>query len=330
MTRVLSGIQPTGELHIGNYFGAIRNWVRLQALHDCFYMVVDYHAITMDFTPAELSANTLQMARDLLACGIDPARCTFFVQSHVSEHTELAWIFNCFTSVGELSRMTQFKSKSEQQKEFVSAGVFDYPVLQAADILIYKADFVPVGEDQVQHLELTNDIRERFHSRVGLQIFPEVRPILSETPRIMSLADPTKKMSKSLGPMHYIGVFEPPDSIHKKIRSAVTDVGLEKTEGMSPGVKTLFELLKITAPANIYESFLAQHAAGTLKYSELKPAVYEYLMKELAPIQERRKGLSDDEVRTILRAGGAQARGVASETMRAVRSALGTLPLSSS
>ncbi|MGH8103590.1 MAG: tryptophan--tRNA ligase [bacterium] len=326
MTRVLSGIQPTGELHIGNYFGMVRNAVRLQSLHDCFYCVVDYHAITADFNPQTLGPNTLRMAADLIACGIDPARCVFFVQSHVPEHTELAWIFNCFTSIGELRRMHQFKSKSKEHQDFVSAGLFDYPVLQAADILIYKADFVPVGEDQVQHLELTNDIRERFHSRVGCELFPEVKPLLSETPRIMSLADPTKKMSKSLGPQHYVGVFESPESINKKIRSAVTDVGLKKSRKMSPGVRTLFEILKITAPAEVYEGFMNQHKAGALKYSELKPVVFDHLMKELAPIHERRNSISESEVKAALKANAEKARAVASDTMASVRSLLGPLP----
>ncbi|MGD2035949.1 MAG: tryptophan--tRNA ligase, partial [Bacteroidales bacterium] len=223
--RVLSCIQPTGHIHLGNYFGAVKNWAKIQNDYDCFYGVVDLHAMTMPYDPKELKENTLQMVAELIACGLDPDRAVIFVQSLVPQHTELAWIFNCIASYGELSRMTQFKDKSEQiegggKGQFISAGLFTYPVLQAADILIYRADFVPVGRDQVQHLELSRNIAVRFN-RQFKEYFPEPKPLLTEIPKLASLADPSKKMSKSLGEKHYISMFEGEASIRKKVRSAV-------------------------------------------------------------------------------------------------------------
>ncbi|MEK6591368.1 MAG: tryptophan--tRNA ligase, partial [Nitrospinota bacterium] len=276
MERVFSGIQPTGELHIGNYFGAIKNWIELQKRYDCLYCIVDYHALTAGFNGGKIREYSLDLAADLLACGIDPEKSVLFIQSHVPEHTELAWIFSCFTSYGDLQRMTQFKDKSERQ-EFVSAGLFSYPVLQAADILLYKAKLVPVGEDQIQHLELTNRIAKRFNSRLGKEFFPEVKPILSPAQRIMSLADPGKKMSKSLGPKHFIGLMESRDSIQEKIRSAVTDPGLRQTEILSPGVENLFLLLKILVQEEIYTEFLHEQKNGRLLYKDLKEKVFESL-----------------------------------------------------
>ena len=245
--RVLSCIQPTGEMHLGNYFGAIKNWVDIQDKYECIYGVVDLHAMTMPYKPEELYENTTRMVVDLLACGIDPEKSVLFIQSLVPQHTELTWIFNCVCSYGELSRMTQFKDKSELLEEgakghFISAGLFTYPVLQAADILIYKAELVPVGKDQEQHLELSRNIAVRFNNQFG-SIFPEPQPLFTDVPKLMSLAEPTKKMSKSLGDKHVLGLFEAEDSIRKKIRSAVTDLGEESKE-MSPGVQNLFTLLK--------------------------------------------------------------------------------------
>jgi tryptophanyl-tRNA synthetase len=255
-TRIFSGIQPTGTLHIGNYFGAIRNWAALQNDYECVYCIVDYHAITIDIDPKVLRAASRNMALDLIACGIDPERAILFVQSAVPEHTELAWIFGCVTSYGDLSRMTQFKDKSAGKK-FVSASLFTYPVLQAADILLYRADGVPVGEDQVQHLELSRRIARRFNARFG-EFFPEPEPIVGKGARIMSLADPTIKMSKSAGDAHYIGVMEDESSIRKKVRSAVTDTGLAAGEEMSPGVETLFEILELSTELSGDPSIVAE------------------------------------------------------------------------
>lgn len=322
MKRVLSGIQPTGELHIGNYFGAIKKWVSLQESYECFYLIVDYHAITVDFEPGELRRNTLKMAGDLLACGIDARKSALFVQSHMPEHAELCWILNCFTSFGELTRMTQFKSKKGKQ-DFVSVGLFNYPVLQAADILLYKPDAVPVGEDQIQHLELTNIVARRFNSRLHTPFFHEVSPILSPSPRIMSLMEPTQKMSKSLGPRHYVGIMESPEIIFQKIRSAVTDVGPESHRGMSPGVKNLFEILKACAPPEVVQEFSSAYRKKNLKYEELKRTLYEYLMKELKPIQESRANFSDENIQKILQEGAERARTIAVQTIQEVRSLIG-------
>lgn len=320
--RVFSGVQPTGELHIGNYLGAIKNWVALQADYECFYCVVDYHALTMDFNPVQLKKETLNVAMDLIACGIDPKKSVLFVQSHVPEHTELSWVFNCFTSYGDLLRMTQFKDKSEKAS-FVSAGLFDYPVLQAADILLYQAERVPVGEDQVQHLELCRRIARRFNSQLDEEFFPEVEPILTEGSRIMSLADPEQKMSKSLGPKHYIGLMEPEKDILSKIRGAVTDVGLQPGQDMTPGVENLLKILKITGGDEVYDSLKAEHRAGKLLYSKLKDTVYEYLAKELAPIRKRRNELKESYIKEVLKDGAERAREVAVKTMAKVRSLLG-------
>jgi tryptophanyl-tRNA synthetase len=318
---VLSGIQPTGTLHIGNYFGAVKNYVALQDQYECFYSIVDYHAITVEHDPHELAKNTLEMARDLLACGLDPKKCALFVQSQVPEHTELAWILSAVTSYGDLQRMTQFKEKGETQ-EFVSCGLFTYPVLQAADILIYKASKVPVGEDQIQHIELARRIARRFNSRFG-EIFPEPEALLTEAPRIMSPADPTRKMSKSLGPKHYIALTEPEESIREKIKTAVTDIGPRPQGEKSPGVANLFLLLKLTAPPEIYERFEADYATGTLKYEPLKRAVADYLVKALEPIRARRAQLKESEVREILYEGAKRARAVAKKTLEEARERIG-------
>lgn len=330
--RVFSGIQPSGELHIGNWFGAIQNWVRVQDEYDCIYCVVDYHAITDQFGPEakrhrasqgeSLPERTLRMAGDLIACGIDPQRSTLFVQSHVPEHTELAWIFACIASYGDLQRMTQFKDKSDRSS-YVSVGLFSYPVLQAADILLYRASRVPVGEDQVQHLELARRIGRRFNSLVGVEYFPEVEPLLTEGKRIMSPADPAQKMSKSLGPKHYLGLMEDPKESWKKIRSAVTDVGLEAGQSMSPGVANLIDLLKLSAPAELVDDFVARHASGELLYGDLKKAVADSLETALASIRERRAELGDDEVREILAEGAKKAGGIARETITDVRNLVG-------
>jgi len=324
--RVYSGIQPTGTLHIGNYLGAIRNWVSLQEQADCIYCVVDYHAITIDVDPAALRRASTSMALDLLACGVDPERSILFVQADVPEHTELAWILGCVTSYGDLTRMTQFKDKSEKQ-DFVSAGLFTYPILQAADILMYRAHGVPVGEDQVQHLELSRRIARRFNARFG-DVFPEPEPIVTKGARIMSFADPTAKMSKSAGDSHYIGVMEDEASLRKKVRSAVTDVGLVPGEGMSPGVANLFVVLEIACElagdTTSVSELRAESLAGTLLYSRLKDRVFERLMDALRPIRERRERLAaSGAVNDALRTGARRARALAGETMGEVRRVVG-------
>ena len=315
---VFSGIQPTGTLHIGNYFGAIRNWAALQADRNCVYCIVDYHAITIEVDPQTLRDASRSMALDLVACGIDPDRSILFVQSAVPEHVELAWILSCVTSYGDLTRMTQFKDKSASNA-FVSAGLFNYPVLQAADILLYRAAGVPVGEDQVQHLELSRRIARRFNARFG-EFFSEPEPIVGKGARIMSLSDPTQKMSKSAGEAHYIGVMEDEASIRRKVRSAVTDTGLTPGEEMSPGVATLFEVLDLSADPETVAGLRREFEAGTLMYSSLKDAVFEHLMDILRPIQARRAALeAQGAIDGILADGARKARAIARETMTAVR-----------
>lgn len=325
-TRIFSGIQPTGTLHIGNYFGAIRNWVALQDDYKCVYCIVDYHAITIDIDPKVLRAASRNMALDLIACGIDPERAILFVQSAVPEHTELAWIFGCVTSYGDLARMTQFKDKSAGKK-FVSASLFTYPVLQAADILLYRADGVPVGEDQVQHLELSRRVARRFNARFG-EFFPEPEPIVGKGARIMSLADPTIKMSKSAGDAHYVGVMEEESSIRKKVRSAVTDTGLAAGEEMSPGVENLFEILELSSEmigdTSIVTELHADFEEGKLMYSRLKDVVFENLMAVLRPIQARRAELeASGKVEEILQQGAEKARVIAQENIVQVRELAG-------
>ena len=327
ITRVFSGIQPTGTLHIGNYFGAVRNWAAMQNDLECIICIVDYHAITIDVDPATLRQASRNMALDLIASGIDPEKTILFVQSDVPEHTELAWILGCVTSFGDLSRMTQFKDKSDKQA-FISSGLFTYPVLQAADILLYKAEGVPVGEDQVQHLELSRRIARRFNSRFG-KTFPEPEPVVGKKGgRIMSLSDPMGKMSKSSGESHYVGVMEPETSIRKKVRSAVTDMGLESGDAMSPGVANLFEILELsteaTGRAELADTLRSDFAAGTLMYSKLKDTVFEQMMEILRPIQEKRAKLeASGDIVDILQFGAEKAQAIARETIAQVRSVVG-------
>jgi tryptophanyl-tRNA synthetase len=327
-TSVLSCIQPTSEIHIGNYFGAIKNWVDLQDQYKCAFGVVDLHAMTAPFVPDRLRRNTEEMVVSLLACGIDPERALLFVQSLVPEHTELAWILGCVCSYGELSRMTQFKDKRDLIEEaqgdtFVSAGLFTYPILMAADILIYRAQYVPVGRDQVQHLELSRDIARRFNERFQLPYFPEPQPLLTEAPKIMSLADPTKKMSKSLGPKHFIGLFDDRQTIEAKVMSAVTDTG-PSADSMSPGVANLFAILNASDSAAT-EQLRHQHSAGTLKYRDLKGAVVDVLATLTSRLGDRRRELLDRtrDPLEIARNCSRQARLHAKTTLTEVRAIVG-------
>ncbi len=324
MTRVFSGIQPTGSLHLGNYLGAIKNWVALQDRPDfeCIYCVVDYHAITIDYDPAAFANRTVEMARDLIACGLDPERSILFAQSQVPEHTELAWIFQATsTSYGELQRMTQFKSKSGQH-EFVTAGLFTYPVLQAADILLYDASRVPVGEDQVQHLELSREVGRRFNLRFG-ETFPEVQPLLTQAPRILSLRDPEQKMSKSAGEGHYLSLDGSEKEVRDMVKRAVTDVGPQPEGQMSPGVANLFTILKELGEEATWASLNADYEAGKLRYVDLKGAVADAVWKTASEIQARKAELPAEAVRKILRAGGDRARPMAQAKIAEVRKRIG-------
>lgn len=294
---ILSGIQPTGKLHFGRYFGAVENWKRLQEEYDCLYMVVNYHAMTMPFTAKKLAENSWDLVFNLLACDIKAEN--LFIQSLVPEHTELGWILSCFTSYGQLSRMTQFKDKSSQnedagQEGFISAGLFTYPALQAADILIYKASIVPVGKDQEQHLELTRNIAQRFNNFAAKEYFELPEPLYTKVPKVMSTADPSRKMSASLGDKHNIDVFAPENVIRKQIRSAVTDTGDATTGLMSPGIENLFSLLDACGKAEAHQSLMANYNANKLQYSDLKEAVADGLVEISSGIQERLQVLKSD------------------------------------
>ena len=324
--RIFSGIQPTGLMHVGNYFGAVRNWVALQEdkAAECLYCVVDYHAITVSYERKELAPRSLELTIDLLASGIDPERSTLFLQSQVPEHTELAWVLSSVTSYGDLQRMTQFKDKSSTQ-EFVSSALLTYPVLMAADILLYKATHVPVGDDQKQHLELTQEIGRRFNFIFG-ETFPKPEPIWTKATRVMSLADPTKKMSKTGDAKHHIGAFEEPDMVKRKVSGAVTDAGPTPSTTMSPGVANLFLLLEQSAPAAT-ERLMVAYRDGTLKYTDLKEAVAINLLAVLEPLRERRKELSETDARKALERGAEQARPIAKRTMNEVRDRIGLMKM---
>ncbi|HEX5624611.1 MAG TPA: tryptophan--tRNA ligase [Saprospiraceae bacterium] len=320
---VFSGIQPTGKLHLGRYFGAIQNWVRLQDSYDCIYSIVDYHAMTMPYDPAKLRENVWNLAIDLIACGVDSKN--LFIQSMVPEHTELCWILGCMCSNGELSRMTQFKDKSQQVKEkakdeFISAGLYVYPVLQAADILIYKADYVPVGKDQEQHLELTRNIAARFNSVCGKEYFQLPESLHTEVPKVMSTADPLKKMSASAGDKHFIDLYAPEEQIRKQIRSAVTDTG-EATKGvMSPGVENLFSLL-LACKSLQHGPLMESYNSGSLSYSVLKDAVADAIIELVRPFQQRRSELVSDKkaIKEQIKKSGAAIRERAAATVKEVK-----------
>ncbi|HMQ48101.1 MAG TPA: tryptophan--tRNA ligase [Saprospiraceae bacterium] len=328
--RVLSCIQPTGDMHFGNYFGAVKNWVDLQATYECVYGVVDYHAMTMPYQPKKLRENTWELIFNLLATGIQAEN--LFIQSLVPEHAELCWIFNCFTSYGQLTRMTQFKDKSSQSQEvegegFISAGLLDYPVLQAADILIYKADFVPVGKDQEQHLELSRNIAQRFNNQVGKEYFVLPESLFTEVPKVRSTADPERKMSKSAGEKHYIGVFADENRIRKQVRSAVTDTGEVSSDRMSPGVENLFELLKAAGKQAIYNELLADYHNGQLKYVALKDAVADALVELSQQFIANKKALLEDKkaVKEQIKASSANIRRRATQTLREVKDLCGLM-----
>ncbi len=324
--RVFSGIQPTGLIHLGNYVGALRQWVALQRQYESYFCIVDLHAITVSYEPAELQRRILEAAAANLAAGIDPQRSVLFVQSHVPEHTELMWLLNTITSVGQLERMTQYKEKARRSKHGVMAGLLNYPVLQAADVLLYKATLVPVGEDQVQHIELMRDIAERFNNTFG-ETFPLPEARLSKGARIMALNDPTKKMSKSV-PGSYIALTEEPEEIRRKARAAVTDPGPPqrgaRLEDASPGVANLFTLLEVFSP-HAHTHFAEAYREGTIRYSELKQVLADALVETLQPIRERYRQLLShpEEVWDILRHGAGRARPVAQATMEEVRRRMG-------
>lgn len=359
---LFSGIQPTGEIHIGNYFGALKNWVDLQnsGKYNCLYSVVDLHAITIDYDTKNYQNKILNTALDLLAIGINPKKAILFVQSQVTEHTELCWLFNTLIPVAELERMTQFKDKSRQNEKNINMGLFDYPALMAADILLYKSAVVPVGQDQFQHLELTNLVVKKFNNKYG-KYFSEVKTLVSPVPRLMSLTDPTKKMSKSHGPASYIALTDSPDIIKNKIQKAVTaggysleyiskienfenipikinkDISVENTkpENINPknvgstnsimAVYNLLFLLKLFTDKKTFDKFEKDRRKNKLKFSELKPALAEAIINYLKPIQEKRKYFADNKIKVkkILEDGAKKARIIAQKNILEIKKKMG-------
>jgi tryptophanyl-tRNA synthetase len=324
MSRIFSGIQPSGELHIGNYLGAVKNWVRLQYEHPSIICIVDYHAITVPYDPDALRTRRREMALSLLAAGIDPTVATLFMQSQVPEHTELAWILNTLTPLGELERQTQFKEKSQRQ-ESVNAGLLNYPVLQAADILLYRADLVPVGEDQVQHLELSRVVARRWNAQFGggEDFFPEPQPVLTPTRRIMGL-DGQAKMSKSLN--NTVGLLESSEEIWQKLRPAVTDPKrIKRTDPGTPEVCNIYHLHKAFSTPETVEHVAVQCSTAGWGCLDCKRVLLESMERELVPIRRRAESLRSDPTRVerILADGAAKCRTLAHETMSRVRERMG-------
>jgi tryptophanyl-tRNA synthetase len=325
--RVLSGIQPTHDsFHLGNYLGALKQWVEMQEDHDAFYCVVDLHALTVETDPKLLKKRTLLSAAQLIAIGLDPNKCTLFVQSHVPAHNQLAWVFECITGFGEASRMTQFKDKSQKSgADRINVGLFTYPILQAADILLYQPDFVPVGEDQRQHIELTRDIAQRFNSKYK-EIFNIPKPeIIKSLAKINDLQDPTAKMSKSASSMAgVIELLDTPEVTLKKFKSSVTDNGKEIKfdEKLKPGISNLLTIHSALSGQSI--SDLENEFSGK-GYGDFKAAVAEVVMAKLEPIGKRTKELMDDpaELSRVLNNGAQKANEVASTTLKAAYSAIG-------
>ena len=322
MSRIFSGIQPSGELHIGNYLGAVKNWAELQRSYESFFCIVDYHAITIPYEPEDLRARTREMMVSLLAAGLDPSTSTIFVQSMVPEHTELAWIFNSVTPLGELERQTQYKDKASRM-ESVPAGILNYPILQAADILLYRADLVPVGEDQVQHLELSREIARKWNARFGEGFFPEPQAKLTPARRIMGL-DGNAKMSKSMG--NTVGLLEPPESVWEKLRPAVTDPArVRRTDPGTPEVCNIYHLHRAFSPSDVVANVETQCRTAGWGCIDCKKVLFEYINKELAPIRARSVEIRarPEIVDQVIGDGAATARRVASETMREVKGRMG-------
>jgi tryptophanyl-tRNA synthetase len=323
--RVFSGVQPTGNLHIGNYLGAIRNWVAAQAEYDNIFCIVDLHAITVPIDPKELHTSIRQLAALYLACGLDTRYCKLFVQSHVRQHAEMSWIMNCFTPTGWLNRMSQFKSKAGDNIDTVSTGLYCYPTLMACDILIYQTNLVPVGDDQRQHIELTRDLAQRFNSLYGQQVFTIPEPQIHKVgARIMALDDPTNKMSKS-DPNDYsrINLLDDPITIKKKIARATTDsLRLITFDPERPGITnllTIYQLLTGQTEQEIEKEFAGQG------YGDFKAALTEQLVATLAPIQEHYRALMNDQttLESVLKQGADQLRPMAEATLQQVKNVIG-------
>jgi tryptophanyl-tRNA synthetase len=322
MDRIFSGIQPSGEIHIGNYVGAIRHWAQLVKRYECIYGVVDYHAITIEYEANSMQKRILDTAIILVASGLTPDKCIVFIQSHVPEHTELAWIFNCVTPVGELERMTQFKEKGKQHRHNVNVGLLDYPVLQAADILIYKAGYVPVGEDQIQHVEFSREIARKFNTRFG-ETFPEPKVLLSTAPRILG-TDGNAKMSKSLN--NSIGLLDPPEVIWEKLRTAVTDVKRQRrSDPGNPDKCNIFTMHQaFSKPEQI--AYVDHHCrTAGIGCIECKEILFKNMMEEIGPIQNRVEEIlaKPGYLVDVLKSGAVRCKEIADKVMDEVRTKIG-------
>ena len=324
MRRIFSGIQPTNNLHIGNHLGAIKNWVNLQNKYDNFFCIVDLHAITVKQDPEKLQKNILNTAKTYIALGIDPNKSTIFVQSHIKEHAELAWILNTIAKISELERMTQFKDKARQHKENINMGLFGYPVLMAADILLYDTEVVPVGEDQAQHVELARVLARRFNSTFGETFVEPEALIKKEGCRIMGLDDPSKKMSKSAAsPNSYIALLDSPEVAAKKISRAVTDSGTEIKSGADkPALTNLLTIYSLFSGQSVKE--LEKEYSGK-NYAALKKGLAEVVIKFLSGFQTKFKAIDDDKIKSILEAGAEKARTLAEKKMEVVKNKMGLI-----
>ena len=325
---LLSGIQPSGDLMLGNYIGSIKNWVKMQNDYNCLFSLVNMHAITVEQNPKELQKRSLDFVALYLAAGIDPEKSTVFIQSHVPEHSELAWILNCSTYMGELNRMTQFKDKSQKHSQNINVGLYDYPVLMAADILLYQTEMVPVGADQKQHLELTRDLATRYNNRFGKELFKVPEPFIPPTTsggRIMSLQDPLSKMSKSDdNKNNFIGLLDDPKTILKKFKKATTDSGSEIHYDLEnkPGVSNLLTIYSVISGKSIPE--VEKRFEGKM-YGHLKVELGELVADYLEPMQSRFYEIRENEsyLRGVLKQGAEQARNQASQTLKTVHEAIG-------
>jgi tryptophanyl-tRNA synthetase len=326
LKRVFSGVAPSGVIHIGNYLGAIKNWLELQENYECIFCVVDLHAITVPQDPPKLKNKILEVAKIYLAAGVNPAKSIVFVQSHVKEHAELCWILNTLAKIPELERMTQFKEKSQEHRQSVNLGLFDYPVLMAADILLYKTQVVPVGEDQQQHVELARTLAGRFNKNFGETFIVPEALIKKEGARIMALDDPTKKMSKSAkSPLNYIALTDPPDLIREKIKKAVTDSGKEIIYGPDkPALSNLLTIYSLLTGESIKELEKQYRGRG---YAEFKNDLAEMIVKFLKPFQEKYADLdkNPDYMIKILHDGAQKAREIAEKTMKEVKDKIGLI-----
>ena len=323
--KIFSGIRPTGDLHIGNYFGAIKQWIELQNKHNCVFCIVDLHAITTPYEPRDLQKNILETAIAYLAAGLDPEKCVLFVQSKVKEHCELSWLLGTITPLGDLKRMTQFKEKSKKHPQYINAGLLNYPILMAGDILLYQAELVPVGKDQVQHIELTREIARRFNKMFG-KTFKEPKPLLSRGQKIMSLDEPRKKMSKTGNPKGCIGVFEEPQEIRKKIMAAVTDSGktIKYNQKRKPGISNLLTIYSLSSGKDI--KTLENEFKGK-NYGELKKSLASLLIDFLSPFRKKRKEFLSRQVyvKEILKRGSRQAQLQAQSTIKSVKTKMGLI-----